>query len=342
MSLPSPVIQVRDLCTYFPTARGLVKAVDGVSFELHAGHTLAIVGESGSGKTQLALSIVNLLEDPGEIVGGEVLFGGRDLTKLGRDELEEIRGKGIAMVFQDPLSSINPVYTVGNQIVEAVRRHQSMPKARAWKICEELLDEVEIPEPRKRARQYQHELSGGMRQRVMIAMAIANKPDLLIADEPTTALDVTVQAQILDLLTRLQREHGMALILITHDLGIVAGMADEVQIMYAGHQIEIGTTEDVFYRPQHPYTMGLLASLPRLDRPQEELKPIPGAPPRFTALASGCHFNPRCAWRRQECVDRYPVMKGPTDHPAACVLNDAERAAAAQQLIGSRLARGAG
>lgn len=320
-----PLLAVEGLAVEFPTPRGVVRAVDGVTFAVQGGEALGIVGESGSGKTQTALSIMGLVPPPGRVAAGGVTFQGRDIAALSGDELRGLRGDAVSMVFQDPESALNPVFTVGSQIVETIRAHQSVPRARAWRLCEELLDEVGLPEPRRRARQYPFELSGGMRQRVGIAMAIANGPNLLIADEPTTALDVTVQAEVLDTLDRLRREHGMAMILISHDLAVVANVVDQACVMYAGRVVEHGPAERVFREPQHPYTMGLLASLPPLDRRVRRLHSIPGRPPDRLEVLPGCPFEPRCEFSREECWRAQPAPTGPEGHVAACVLTGEER-----------------
>ncbi|MFN8077971.1 MAG: ABC transporter ATP-binding protein [Kineosporiaceae bacterium] len=300
-----PVLSVRDLRVHFPTEDGLVKAVDGMSFDLFGGKTLGIVGESGSGKSVTSQAILGLHRGTRAKVTGQIRLGDDDLLLLPDDELRKLRGKDIAMVFQDPLSALHPYYTVGNQIVEAYRVHNNVSKAQARARTVDMLGRVGIPNPTKRIDQYPHEFSGGMRQRAMIAMALINDPRLLIADEPTTALDVTVQAQILDLMMDLQREFGSAIILITHDLGVVARMANDIMVMYGGKAVEKGTVNDVFYRPQHPYTVGLLNSMPRLDQArQAALDPIPGSPPSLINLPSGCAFNPRCAHRSEVPDDR--------------------------------------
>ena len=308
----------------FPTEDGEVQAVDGISYELGRGRTLGIVGESGSGKTVAALSVLGLTRAEGATVSGRIAFAGHgDLLALGESELRAIRGEEIAMVFQDPLSSLHPMYRVGAQIVEAIRAHRDIAKAPARARAVELLDLVGIPEPSVRVDSYPHELSGGQRQRVMIAMALASDPKLLIADEPTTALDVTVQAQLLALLSRLQRERGMALVLVTHDLGVVAEMADEIAVMYAGRIVEHAPAERVFAAPEHPYTWGLLRSIPTLDGPREELlEADPGSPPSPLAPPPGCHFHPRCPYAEPEHARIDPVLEpvpgGPTTRSRAC------------------------
>jgi peptide/nickel transport system ATP-binding protein len=288
-------LQVRDLRVHFPTDDGVVKSVDGLSFNLDRGRTLGIVGESGSGKSVTSLSIMGLHKAGTARISGEVLLDGQDLISSSREEVRLLRGKRMAMIFQDPLSAMHPYYTVGAQIIEAYRVHNKVTKAVARKHAIDMLDRVGIPEPHKRVDAYPHQFSGGMRQRAMIAMALSCDPDLLIADEPTTALDVTVQAQILDLIRDLQREFNSAVIIITHDLGVVAELADDIQVMYAGRAIEYGTAEDIFDRPQHPYTWGLLGSMPRIDQERtERLIPIKGTPPSLINVPPGCAFNPRC------------------------------------------------
>jgi peptide/nickel transport system ATP-binding protein len=288
-------LQVRDLRVHFPTDDGVVKSVDGLSFSLDRGKTLGIVGESGSGKSVTSLSIMGLHKAGTARISGEVLLDGQDLISSSPEEVRLLRGKRMAMIFQDPLSAMHPFYTVGDQIVEAYRVHNKVSKQVARKHAIEMLDRVGIPEPDKRVDAYPHQFSGGMRQRAMIAMALSCDPDLLIADEPTTALDVTVQAQILDLIRDLQREFNSAVIIITHDLGVVAELADDIQVMYAGRAIEYGTAEDIFDRPQHPYTWGLLGSMPRIDQERtERLIPIKGSPPSLINVPPGCAFNPRC------------------------------------------------
>jgi oligopeptide transport system ATP-binding protein len=306
--LAGPLLELHDLKTQFFTPEGVVKAVDGVSLELHAGETLGIVGESGSGKSVTALSVMRL-QRPGKIVGGEVHFKGRDLTKLSELEMREIRGQEIAMIFQDPMTSLNPVFRTGWQVGEPVRLHRGWDKARAMGVAVSMLSKVGIPAPEKRALDYPHQFSGGMRQRAMIAMGLTTTPKVLIADEPTTALDVTIQAQILDLLRNVNREFGTATILITHNLGVVAGMCERVMVMYAGRIVESGPTVDVFAHPKHPYTWALLRSIPRLDEERHEpLKPIEGLPPDLINLPSGCAFHPRCQFKVERCSRDVPAL----------------------------------
>jgi peptide/nickel transport system ATP-binding protein len=300
-SVPNDVegafLSVRDLRIHFNTDDGLVKSVDGVSFDVKPGRTLGIVGESGSGKSVTSLGIMGLHHTAKAKISGEVWLDGEELIGADPDHVRRLRGKKMAMIFQDPLSAMHPYYTVGAQIIEAYRIHHKVTKKVARARAIEMLDRVGIPEPAKRVDNYSHEFSGGMRQRAMIAMALVNNPELLIADEPTTALDVTVQAQILDLIRDLQKEFGSAVIMITHDLGVVAEMADDILVMYGGRCIERGTAEKVFYEPRHPYTWGLLGSMPRLDRAQtERLIPVKGSPPSLINVPSGCAFNPRCPY----------------------------------------------
>jgi peptide/nickel transport system ATP-binding protein len=298
---PSAFLDVRDLKVHFPTDDGLVKSVDGLSFQLEKGKTLGIVGESGSGKSVTSLAIMGLhrLGNRGKNVqmSGEIWLDGKELVSASPDEVRRLRGREMAMIFQDPLSAMHPYYTIGNQIVEAYRVHHKVDKKTARRRAVELLDRVGIPEPNKRVDSYPHEFSGGMRQRAMIAMALVNNPELLIADEPTTALDVTVQAQILDLIRDLQKEFGSAVVIITHDLGVVAEIADDILVMYGGRCVERGPVDDIFYEPQHPYTWGLLGSMPRIDREQtDRLIPVKGQPPSLINVPSGCAFNPRCPY----------------------------------------------
>jgi peptide/nickel transport system ATP-binding protein len=303
------VLEVRDLVTEFRTERGTVRAVDGVSFEIPARGTLGVVGESGCGKSVTAMSIMRLIAPPGRVSGGTVTYAGKDLVKLPMDEMRAIRGNRIAMIFQEPMTSLNPVYTVGDQIGEAVRLHQKKSKAEARDIAIKMLELVGVPSPADRIDAFPHHLSGGLRQRVMIAMALACKPDLLIADEPTTALDVTIQAQILELLKGLQRELGMSIMLITHDLGVVAETCDEVVVMYAGRIVERADTKTLFAAPRHPYTAGLLASVPAYgDVEQTRLKEIAGIVPALSDLPRGCKFSTRCPVVQDRCRAEEPEL----------------------------------
>ena len=322
-----PLLEVRDLRVRFPTERGEVRAVDGISFRLHRGRTLAVVGESGSGKTVTFLAVMGLLR-PGEaVVEGAVLLEGRDLLGLGQDELRRLRGRRLSMVFQDPAAALHPYYPVGKQIVESVRVHQRTSKRAARGRAEELLRVVGIPGPRQALDRFAHELSGGMQQRALIAMALAGEPDVLIADEPTSALDVTVQAQILELIARLQEELSMSVVLVTHDLGVVAEHADDVVVLYAGRVAEYGSRENVYLGSHHPYTWGLLRSVPRLDRPRSErLRPIAGRPPSSIAVPSGCPFHPRCPYVMDVCpVEVPPLLVAEGAHASACHLPLAEK-----------------
>ncbi|MCS7207879.1 MAG: ABC transporter ATP-binding protein [Dehalococcoidia bacterium] len=319
------LLEVKNLRTYFFTQDGIVKAVDGVSYDLQEGETVGLVGESGSGKSVSALSILRLVASPpGRIVGGEVWFEGQDLLKLDEEEMRHIRGNRIAMVFQEPMTSLNPVLTIGRQITEALELHKKMDKKAARARAIELLKMVGIPDAERRIDDYPHQFSGGMRQRVMIAMALSCDPKLLIADEPTTALDVTIQAQILELIKRLCRQFGTAVILITHNLGVVARYADRVNIMYAGRIVERGTARDIYKNPKHPYTVGLLKSVPRLDEPRKErLNPIEGMPPDLINLPPGCPFQPRCPYAIDRCTKEYPPYVTVGDgHISACWVAD--------------------
>ena len=322
MRTTSALLDVRDLRTTFDGERGEVRAVDGVSFALERGHTLGIVGESGCGKSVTALSIMGLVpQPPGRIAGGEVLFDGHDLLKLAPGQLRDLRGDKLAMIFQEPMTSLNPAFPVGDQVAEALLRHRKVNKAEARAQAIEMLHRVRIPSPEQRADDYPHQLSGGMRQRVMIAMALACNPKLLIADEPTTALDVTIQAQILELMRALRAELGTAIILITHDLGVIAELADDVIVMYAGQVIERCSAERLFAEPQHPYTIGLLGSIPRLHLEQERLSAIEGFVPDAAALPAGCRFHPRCPFAIDKCRQELPPLLDITPgHQAACWL----------------------
>jgi peptide/nickel transport system ATP-binding protein len=315
------LLDVRNLRTSFFTLHGEARAVDGVSFSVDAGRTLGLVGESGCGKTMTALSILRLTPPAARIVSGGILFDGRDLLTLGETEMRHLRGNAIAMIFQEPMSSLNPVFTVGNQIAEAVRLHQGLSRRAAHEKAIEMLKLVEIPEAERRVDEYPHQLSGGMRQRVMIAMALSCHPRVLIADEPTTALDVTIQAQILDLLAGLQQRLGMAMILVTHDLGIVAERADDVAIMYAGRIVEQAPVEAIFSRPLHPYTRGLLRSIPKVGAEKaRRLEAIPGVVPDLSQLPSGCHFRDRCARAISRCTAIDPNLEELlSGHWTACV-----------------------
>ena len=310
--MAEPLLDVEDLRTYFSTEEGIVRAVDGISFSLQPGERLGIVGESGSGKSVTAMSIMRLIEPPaGEVVTGTVNFKGKNLLEFDDDDMQRVRGGQIAMIFQDPMTSLNPVYTIGDQLSETIMLHQKVGRKEAYDIALQSLNDVHIPDAKARLEAYPHELSGGMRQRVIIAMGLSCNPDLLIADEPTTALDVTTQAQIMDLMLRLADERGTSVILITHDLGVVAGFCDNVQVMYAGGVVEKGTVGQLFSNPQHPYTWGLLGSLARMDEDQQHrLRSVRGAPPSLINLPSGCRFRPRCDFDKTNRFSRpFAFMK---------------------------------
>jgi len=316
------LLDVRNLQTHFLTRGGVVRAVDGVSWDVKEGETVALVGESGCGKSVTALSIMRLVAQPaGRIVSGRVLFKGRDLLALSEEEMRHVRGREIGMVFQEPMTSLNPVLTIGRQLTEGLEIHLGMSQPDARKRAEEMLGLVGIPDAARRLRQYPHQFSGGMRQRMMIAMALACNPALVLADEPTTALDVTIQAQILELMKDLARRLGVAMLIITHNLGVVARYADRVNVMYAGRIIERGTARDIYHAPRHPYTLGLLRSVPRLDEPRRaRLAPIEGQPPDLTRLPPGCAFAPRCAFRVERCTVEAPPLEpiGEPGHVSAC------------------------
>ena len=316
------LLQVKYLHTSFFTDSGEVKAVNGVSFNLEAGKTLGIVGESGSGKSVTAYSIMQILADTGKIVSGEVLYKGEDITKWNKKQMQGFRGKKCSIIFQDPMTSLNPVFTIGNQLMEAILLHTDRNKEQARERAIEMLTLVGVNEPEKRLKQYPHELSGGMRQRVMIAMALACEPDILIADEPTTALDVTIQAQILELMQELQKKMGMAIIMVTHDLGVIADMCDEIIVMYGGRVCERGTADAIFYDPRHEYTKGLLRSIPSVSRMKEQLVPIGGTPINLLNMPKGCAFCARCDKAMKICLDTVPeeLRVGET-HLASCWMN---------------------
>jgi len=319
--MSSQLLSVKNLKTSFFTHVGEVQAVRGVSFDVEQGKVLGIVGESGSGKSVTSLSIMGLLQYPGRVVGGEILFEEKNLLACGKREMRRIRGKDIAMIFQDPMTSLNPVYTVGNQIVEMILEHEKITKEQARERAIEMLQMVGIPSPEKRIHNYPHEFSGGMRQRAMIAMALACRPKLLIADEPTTALDVTIQAQILNLIKGLNQQLSMTTILITHDLGVVATLCERIVVMYGGLIMETGTADEIFYDPQHPYTMGLLDSIPRVDGGEKRrLKPIPGTPPNLIHPPEGCPFSTRCAYCMNVCTEQMPPYFEKDGHRTMCWL----------------------
>jgi peptide/nickel transport system ATP-binding protein len=325
--MPSPLLEIRDLKVTFRTDDGLVRAVDGVSATLYEGETLGIVGESGSGKSVTMMTVMRLITDPNAQFEGEVLYKGTNLMGMSQDQIRSIRGAGIGMIFQDPMTSLNPVYKVGWQIAEQIREHEKVSKQAARDRAIELLTSVGIPNARERVDAYPHQFSGGMRQRVMIAMAVSCNPDVLIADEPTTALDVTIQAQILNLIKKLREDFGTAVVLITHDMGVVADMADRIAVMYAGRIVEQGTQRELFYDPQHPYTWGLLGSIARLDRPRpRRLAAIPGLPPSLMRLPAGCAFGDRCGHRFERCSERPLLLDRVGDgHLDACHLSRQEK-----------------
>lgn len=306
--LPETILSVKDLRTYFFTEAGVVKAVDGISFEMDEGDPLGLVGESGSGKTVSSLSILGIIPRPGKVMSGRIIFRGENLLEKSEDEMRKVRGRKIAMVFQDPNSSLDPLYTIGFQLTEVIRAHFEVSKSEAFERGVKLLQQVGISEPEARMKAYPHELSGGMRQRSAIARALAGEPDLLIADEPTTNLDVTIQAQVLTLLKELQRELRMSLIMITHDMGIVAEMTKKVVVLYAGMVAEVGSTRDIFSSPKHPYTAALLKAVPRLDR-RMNLVAIPGNIPNLITPPAGCRFHPRCSYMTQLCIDKVPPLE---------------------------------
>ena len=335
------LLEVNDLKTYFQTDDGIVKAVDGVSFSVEKGKTLGIVGESGSGKSVTCLTIMGLNDRKNTITSGEALFNGENLLTTGTRRLRDIRGNDIAMIFQDPMTSLNPVHSIGTQLIEAVQLHRDVSKKGARARALELLKAVGIPRAERRIEDYPHQFSGGMRQRVMIAMALVNDPDLLIADEPTTALDVTTQAQILSLMKRLQEDFGSAIIMITHDLGVVAETADDVVVMYAARVAEKANVDDAFTRPQHPYTWGLIGSLPRLDADVERLVQISGQPPSLLNPPNGCRFHPRCPYVMEVCKttvpELLPTQRDP-DHLQKCHLDEETKEREAAKLLATTMA----
>jgi len=315
----NPLLSLQELKTYFFTKNGVRKAVDGVSLDLDQGRTLGIVGESGSGKTVACLSVMRLVPPPGRIVGGKILFENRNLAGLSEKEFGEIRGKEIGMVFQDPMTSLNPFLTIGEQVSEPLEVHERLSRRQARRRAVEMLEKVGIPEPAKRLDEYPHRFSGGMRQRVMIAMALIGNPKVLIADEPTTALDVTIQAQVLELFRKIKQEFGTAILLVTHNLGIVAGMADHVGVMYAGRVVEYAPTEKLFSSPRHPYTLALLRAVPRLGERGQDLVPISGSPPDLAQLPPGCSFYERCPFHQSRCMEEAPPLDPVgKDHLASC------------------------
>jgi peptide/nickel transport system ATP-binding protein len=322
------LLEVEDLETRFYTEDGAVNAVNEVSYSIEAGETFGVVGESGAGKSVTSLSLMRLIEDPGRIEGGEIRFKGRDLLSMSDEEMRSLRGNEIAMVFQDPLTALNPVYTIGEQIAEAVRLHRDVTDAEARERAVEVLDSVGIPDPESRYGDYPHEFSGGMQQRVVIAIALSCEPDLLICDEPTTALDVTIEAQILELLDDLSEEYDMAIQFITHDLGVVAEICDRMMVMYAGEVVERGDVEDIYYDPQHPYTVGLMSSIPRIGADIDELATIPGTMPDLVELPPGCSFHPRCPYAEEACTRTDPQLVDPeTGAPVEGIGGDGHAAA---------------
>jgi len=342
--LPEPsdhneaILDVRNLKVHFPTPDGVVKAVDGISFQIHPGETIGVVGESGSGKSVSFLTVMGLVSTREALIQGEIIFKGRDLLALPTEETRHMRGKEMGMVFQDPMTSLHPMYRVGTQIAEAVRTHQDVRKKAAWDMAVEMLRLVGIPNPKESARRYPHEFSGGMRQRAMIGMALILNPDLLIADEPTTALDVTVQAQILDLLDRLKADFNAAVAIITHDLGVVAEHCDRIQVMYAGKIVETGHSQVIYYRSRHPYTWGLLQSIPRLDAEEvHRLRPIQGLPPSLIEVPSGCAFHPRCPYAMDICRREVPKLGPPhAFNASACHLPTEDKERIFSQILVER------
>ena len=344
--MTAPLLQVKDLHTQFFTDDGVVRAVDGISFDLHEGEALGIVGESGSGKSMTALSIMGLVPEPGRVTKGEIRFRGHDLLRMRAEEVREIRGRDVAMIFQDPLSSLNPVLKNGFQIEEAMLAHRHLSRKQTGVRAVELLRKVRVPAAAERAKDYPHQLSGGMRQRTMIAMGLANEPAILIADEPTTALDVTVQAQILELLRDLNQELNAAIVMITHNLGVVAGLCSRVAVMYAGQIVEEGAVDEIFARPQHPYTWALLRSVPRVDAMRHErLRSIEGLPPDMISPPTGCRFNPRCPFRVDRCFREEPPLEDVAPgHRSACwvTMDRAYAEMGAAELLDVRPGAGSG
>lgn len=319
MDSKNALLQVKDLRAYFHTEDGIVKAVDGVTFDVYSGETLGIVGESGCGKSVTSLSVMRLLDEKGEIAGGKIIFEGRDVMAIPESQMMKIRGNDMAMIFQEPMTALNPVFTVGFQIMEAILLHQDVNKEQARTMAIDMLRKVGIPEPEKRVDEYPHELSGGMRQRAMIAMALSCNPKLLFADEPTTALDVTIQAQILELMKSLQEQYGMALVMITHDLGVIAEMAQRVVVMYAGKVVEYAEVLTLFKKPRHPYTWGLMNAIPKLDEDKEVLYNIPGVVPDPLDFPDGCRFNTRCPLATDKCrKEEPPLVEVEENHTSAC------------------------
>jgi len=327
--MSAPLLEVRNLRVDFPTRRGTLLALDDISFDIAPGEVLGVVGESGAGKSLTGAAIIGLLEPPGRIAGGEILLEGRRIDNLPHEELRKLRGRRIGAIFQDPLTSLNPLYTVGRQLVETIRTHLPLDDKQARERAISLLADTGIPAPEARFDQYPHQFSGGMRQRVVIALALAAEPQLIVADEPTTALDVSIQAQIIALLKKVCREHGAAVMLVTHDMGVIAETCDRVAVMYAGRIVEIGPVADVIHRPAHPYTVGLMGSIPAMDEDRERLLQIDGAMPRLNAIPAGCAFNPRCPQAFERCRQVRPDLVPAGATRAACWLLDAQGAAAA-------------
>jgi peptide/nickel transport system ATP-binding protein len=319
--MATPLLQVKDLCVEFPTRRGTLRALDKVSFEISAGEILGVVGESGAGKSLTGASIIGLLEPPGRICGGEILLDGKRIDNLNQDQMQQIRGKKIGSIFQDPLTSLNPLYTIGRQITETIRTHLDVSQSEALKRAIDLLKSTGIPAAEQRMDQYPHQFSGGMRQRVVIALALAAEPQLIVADEPTTALDVSIQAQIIQLLKKLCKDRGAAIMLITHDMGVIAETCDRVAVMYAGRVAEIGPVASVIHRPQHPYSKGLMGSIPSVENDVERLLQIDGSMPRLTAIPQGCAFNPRCTQVFDRCKQERPELLPAGESRAACWLH---------------------
>jgi len=314
----APLLEVKDLRVEFPTRRGTLVALDGVSFDIAPGEVLGVVGESGAGKSLTGAAIIGLLEPPGRIAGGEILLAGRRIDNLPHEQMRALRGRRIGAIFQDPLTSLNPLYTVGRQLVETIRTHLPLTEKQARERAIALLADTGIPAPEVRFEQYPHQFSGGMRQRVVIALALAAEPQLIVADEPTTALDVSIQAQIITLLKRICREHGAAVMLVTHDMGVIAETCDRVAVMYAGRIAEIGPVAEVIHRPAHPYTVGLMGSIPAMDEERERLLQIDGAMPRLSAIPAGCAFNPRCPQAFERCRSERPELMAAGATRAAC------------------------
>ena len=322
MSASQPVLSVRDLRVEFVSRRGILKAIDGISFDIGKGEVLGVVGESGAGKSVTGSAVIGLIDPPGRIAGGEILLSGMRIDNLPPDEMRKVRGKRIGMIFQDPLTSLNPLYRVSEQLIETIRTHTNLSASAARKRAIDLMAEVGIPAPDRRIDSYPHEFSGGMRQRVVIALALCAEPELIIADEPTTALDVSVQAQIISLLKRLGREHGTAIMLVTHDMGVIAETADRVAVMYAGRIAEIGPVREVVQNPLHPYAKGLMGAIPSLESDTDRLVQIPGSMPRLSAIPPGCPFNPRCPYVFDRCRVERPEPIQHSDHRVACHLYD--------------------